>query len=80
MVCLLYFGSLLAEKKHYLSLGALLIWVSGVAYSRLWLGMHHPVDLLGAALLVGVLYLLVPQQYPLQHPRFKPWLRRWHLV
>ncbi|MCO4790302.1 phospholipid phosphatase, partial [Vibrio cholerae] len=44
------------------------------------LGMHHPVDLLGAALLVGVLYLLVPQQYPLQHPRFKPWLRRWHLV
>ncbi|EGQ8591059.1 TPA: phosphatase PAP2 family protein [Vibrio cholerae] len=80
MVCLLYFGSLLAEKKRYLSLGALLIWVSGVAYSRLWLGMHHPVDLLGAALLVGVLYLLVPQQYPLQHPRFKPWLRRWHLV
>ncbi|QXC55321.1 phosphatase PAP2 family protein [Vibrio mimicus] len=80
VLCLLYFGSLLIEKKHYLSLGALLIWALSVAYSRLWLGMHHPVDLFGAGLLVGGLYLLVPQQYPLQHPRFQPWLRRMHLV
>lgn len=80
MVCLLFFGSLLAEKRHYVSLGLLLTWAISVAYSRLWLGMHHPIDLLGAALLVGVLYLLVPQTYPLQHPRWQPWLRRMHLV
>lgn len=80
MICLLFFGSLLAEKKQYVSLGVLLAWAMSVAYSRLWLGMHYPIDLAGAALFAGALYLLVPQSYPLPPPRFQPWLRRMHLI
>ncbi|MEF1292134.1 phosphatase PAP2 family protein, partial [Vibrio sp. M260118] len=31
-----------------------------VAYSRLWLGMHRPEDLVGSILFVGLVYLLIP--------------------
>ena len=42
----------LATKKWYVALPAYL-WASGVAYSRMYLGVHYPSDLLGG-IVIGV--------------------------
>ncbi|SJL84390.1 phosphatase PAP2 family protein [Vibrio palustris] len=62
-ICALFFGSLFIEQKRYVSLSVLLVWTLGVAYSRLWLGVHRPMDLIGAFALVGGLYWFVPRHY-----------------
>ncbi len=59
-ICLAFFGSLFWQTKHVGLIVVLGIWASGVAYSRLWLGMHRPEDLVGSILFVGLVYLLVP--------------------
>ncbi|MGL4225582.1 MAG: phosphatase PAP2 family protein [Vibrio sp.] len=74
VVCLLFFGQLLAEKKRYLDVAVLLSWTISIGYSRLWLGMHYPLDLFGAGLLAGALYLLVPLNYALPHLDWPSWL------
>lgn len=63
-LCLVFFGGILLEQQRRMSAALLLMWSCSIGFSRLWLGMHRPADLLGAAILVGVLYWLVPVRYP----------------
>jgi undecaprenyl-diphosphatase len=42
----------LATKKWYVAVPAYL-WASGVAYSRMYLGVHYPSDLLGG-IVIGI--------------------------
>lgn len=69
-LCLLFFSRLFLMSKRYVLCAGLLCWAVGVAYSRLWLGMHRPADLFGAVGLENVIFLLVPYQYH----RLTPWL------
>ncbi|OED65275.1 phospholipid phosphatase [Vibrio splendidus ZS-139] len=59
-VCLAFFGGLFLEAKRFYLVGGLLVWAGGVAYSRVWLGMHRPEDLAGSIAFAGLIYLLVP--------------------
>ncbi|WP_261818251.1 phosphatase PAP2 family protein [Vibrio gallicus] len=59
-VCLAFFGGLAAVQKRYTITGLMLVWALGVAYSRLWLGMHRPEDLFGSMAFVALLYLIIP--------------------
>lgn len=45
-----YLGLFLRSKYSY-SLKALIIWASIVSYSRIYLGVHYPLDILGGAML-----------------------------
>nr|WP_261875350.1 phosphatase PAP2 family protein [Vibrio rarus] len=59
-LCLFFFGGLFCKRKQYCALTILLLWGFGVAYSRLWLGMHRPEDLLGSAIVVAIIALCIP--------------------
>ncbi|MFA0499128.1 phosphatase PAP2 family protein, partial [Vibrio sp. 10N.222.46.A1] len=59
-VCLAFFGGLFLEAKRFYLVGGLLVWAGGVAYSRVWLGMHRPEDLAASIAFAGLIYLLVP--------------------
>lgn len=63
-ICVLFFGGILFSEKRYLATFVLVLWAVGVAGSRLWLGMHRPVDLYGSMLFALLLYTLVPYHYP----------------
>lgn len=60
-VCVAFFGGLYAERKHYGLAAGVLIWALAVAYSRLWLGMHRPIDLVGSVAVAALIYTLVPR-------------------
>ncbi|MGO1297750.1 MAG: phosphatase PAP2 family protein [Vibrio sp.] len=75
-ICALFFGSLFIEQKRFVSLGVLISWALGVAYSRLWLGMHSPIDLVGAVVLVGGLYWCVPRHYSVERIKSLPLMNR----
>lgn len=45
-----FVGTLLKREVRWL-LPALLLWAALVSYSRIWLGVHYPLDLLGGAVL-----------------------------
>ncbi|MZI94580.1 phosphatase PAP2 family protein [Vibrio sp. CAIM 722] len=80
-ICLVFFGALLMDQKRYATCNLLLIWALGVAYSRMWLGMHRPEDLYGAVALATLLYWRVPKRYlVVNHPRVMPWLQKFHLM
>ncbi|MBU2899299.1 phosphatase PAP2 family protein [Vibrio hepatarius] len=57
-ICLAFFGNLFLQNGRYLLTLALSTWAMGVAYSRLWLGMHRPIDLLGSVVFVLLVYIL----------------------
>ncbi|EGU40840.1 phosphatase PAP2 family protein [Vibrio splendidus] len=59
-VCLAFFGGLFLEAKRFYLVGSMLAWAGGVAYSRVWLGMHRPEDLVASIAFAGLIYLLVP--------------------
>ncbi|MEZ8099038.1 phosphatase PAP2 family protein [Vibrio bivalvicida] len=59
-ICLAFFGGFFWQSKHYGLVVLVGVWAMGVAYSRLWLGMHRPIDLIGSILFVGLVYLLMP--------------------
>ena len=59
-VCLAFFGGLFLEAKRFYLVGSMLAWAGGVAYSRVWLGMHRPEDLAASIAFAGLIYLLVP--------------------
>ena len=59
-VCLAFFGGLFLEAKRFYLVGCMLAWAGGVAYSRVWLGMHRPEDLAASIAFAGLIYLLVP--------------------
>ncbi len=59
-ICLAFFGNILLQRKQYALSAVLLVWALSVAYSRLFLGMHRPVDLIGAASFIALVYMLTP--------------------
>ncbi|WP_045465795.1 phosphatase PAP2 family protein [Vibrio hyugaensis] len=59
-ICLAFFGGLFLQNKSYLSAATLWVWAMGVAYSRLWLGMHRIEDLIGSVVFVAVVFTLLP--------------------
>ena len=59
-VCLAFFGGLFLEAKRFYLVGGMLAWAGGVAYSRVWFGMHRPEDLAASIAFAGLIYLLVP--------------------
>ncbi|EGQ7972097.1 phosphatase PAP2 family protein [Vibrio parahaemolyticus] len=59
-ICLAFFGGLFLENKCYISALSLWMWGMSVAYSRLWLGMHRPEDLIGSVLFVAIVFTLLP--------------------
>ncbi|MGF1844539.1 phosphatase PAP2 family protein [Vibrio clamense] len=62
-VCILFFGGILIQHKRYMLFSIILTWGIGVAYSRLWLGMHRPIDLVGSMACAHILYCLIPEQW-----------------
>ncbi len=73
-ICVAFFGGLFLEKKQYWLVTGLLVWAGIVAYSRLWLGMHRPVDLVGSIALGAMIYMLVPT---FQGGKVEQWLNRY---
>lgn len=59
-ICVAFFGALFWQTRHFGLVAMLGIWAASVAYSRLWLGMHRPEDLVGSIVFVGMVYLLMP--------------------
>jgi phosphatidylglycerophosphatase B len=59
-ICLAFFGGLMLQQQCYFSAFALWFWGVSVAYSRLWLGMHRPEDLIGSVVFVAVIFTLLP--------------------
>ncbi|TOE75051.1 phospholipid phosphatase [Vibrio parahaemolyticus] len=59
-ICLAFFGGLFLQNKCYISALSLWMWGMSVAYSRLWLGMHRPDDLIGSVLFVAIVFTLLP--------------------
>lgn len=51
------FGNIFLRNGRYLLTLAISAWAMGVAYSRLWFGMHRPIDLLGSVVFVLLIYL-----------------------
>ncbi|MCS0399659.1 phosphatase PAP2 family protein [Vibrio diabolicus] len=60
-ICLAFFGGLFLQNKCYISALSLWMWGMSVAYSRLWLGMHRPEDLIGSVLFVAIVFTLLPK-------------------
>ncbi|WGV98677.1 phosphatase PAP2 family protein [Vibrio sp. YMD68] len=59
-ICVAFFGGLFWKHKRYSWAIGVLAWASAVAYSRLWLGMHRPIDLVGSTLFIAVIYAVMP--------------------
>ncbi|MCG9643994.1 phosphatase PAP2 family protein [Vibrio parahaemolyticus] len=59
-ICLAFFGGLFLQNKCYISALSLWMWGMSVAYSRLWLGMHRPEDLIGSVFFVAIVFTLLP--------------------
>jgi phosphatidylglycerophosphatase B len=59
-VCIVFWGGFLFSRKRYLSTSLLIIWGVGVGYSRIWIGMHWPQDLVVSMISAGFLYCMLP--------------------
>lgn len=76
-ICIVFFGGLFAQYREWLPLTILMFWASGVAYSRLWIGMHRPEDLLASIAFVTAVYLLVPPFNHLGDKLAQHWPNSW---
>ena len=73
-ICVAFFGGLFWEARKFVWVGALLIWVGAVAYSRVWLGMHRPIDLAASVAFAAILYALLPV-IPMH--KLEPYIPKW---
>lgn len=65
----LFFGMLLKSNLRYIGLG-LVFWACLVAYSRVYIGVHYPLDVLSGALLGSFLGWLFAKLYIFVHRKF----------
>lgn len=54
-----FLGMLLKNRNNIKALHLLLFWAVIVSYSRIYLGVHYPLDVLGGAILGGIIGYLV---------------------
>ena len=59
-ICVLFWGGFLLRHKHYVLTAAVISWGVGVGFSRIWLGMHWPTDLIASLISASILILCVP--------------------
>lgn len=59
-ICVLFWGGFLLRHKHYALTAAVITWGVGVGFSRIWLGMHWPTDLMASIISASILILCVP--------------------
>ncbi|MCJ7468300.1 MAG: phosphatase PAP2 family protein [Maribacter sp.] len=64
-----FFSKVLKPKIHYIGF-FLGIWVFFIAYSRIYIGVHYPIDVLTGVLLGGALSYIFYKLYLLALPRF----------
>ena len=64
-ICLAFFGAIFWEQRQFGWCIVLGCWASAVAFSRLWIGMHHPIDLIGSIVCVAVIYFFVAKTEPI---------------
>lgn len=67
-----------ANRRRCLISGAVIAWAMLVMASRVWLGMHYPIDLAGGVLLAGGINLLLLHAWQQRHsaPRLQHLLKR----
>lgn len=58
--CVVFWGGLFLREKRYLLSTTLMLWATGVAFSRYWLGMHWPADILMSIFFAALLMLFIP--------------------
>lgn len=73
-ICVAFFGGLFWEARKFMWICALLVWAGAVAYSRVWLGMHRPIDLAASIGFAALLYALVPA---IPHEKIEPYVPDW---
>ncbi|CAN5919365.1 lipid A 4'-phosphatase [soil metagenome] len=66
---------LLLDRRYWVYKGFILLWASVISFSRIYLGVHYPGDVLAGALLGILLGLLATYFYRLAFNRFS-WFHR----
>ncbi|PSU50312.1 phospholipid phosphatase [Photobacterium frigidiphilum] len=60
-ICVVFWGGFFFRRKQIIPALLITLWATGVGTSRLWIGMHWPLDLLTSIICAGLLYCLVPE-------------------
>lgn len=63
----MFWGGLFLRQRRFILVAAVVTWASGVAFSRYWLGMHWPTDILASIICAALLMILVPDITPSNH-------------
>lgn len=58
--CVAFFAGLFLQWGRPSWALGILVWALVVSYSRLWLGMHRPIDLFGSTAFVAAVYAILP--------------------
>ncbi|WP_102524580.1 phosphatase PAP2 family protein [Vibrio tapetis] len=59
-ICVMFWGGFLLAQQQKTLMALLVFWGVGVGFSRLWLGMHWPLDVMVSLVCAASLNLLVP--------------------